>query len=167
MFIFVSNLVFCTIVVYCLFWLIFEAISVGWWQGFPFCGVYEWGFVLSGLKTFDLRGVILWFILLCVFICVYIYKKWHAPVWESNLLPFNTDISIYTYRIPQILSQIQNSCHIPGAEMQNGIVFYLILDNTSFCLEFQALSEADGCTSNYSPSVAGPRVKTALSHLLV
>lgn len=49
--------------------------------------------------------------------------------------------------------------------MQKGILFYLVLDYTSFCLEFQALSEADGCTSKYSPSVAGPRVKRALSLL--
>ena len=35
----------------------------------------------------------------------------------------------------------------------------VFLDNTLFLLEFQGLSDADGCKSKYSLIVAGPRIE--------
>lgn len=47
------------------------------------------------------------------------------------------------------------------------VQFYYIWDNTSFLIEFQAVSFADVCKSKYCLSVPGPRIWTAVCHILV
>jgi hypothetical protein len=94
------------------------------------------------------------------------WSSTHLPVsaqWMQGLAKQGVSITIYA--VDNTHTQWIIFLDLRSKRVQ--VQFYHIWDNTSFFLEFQAVSVGDGCKSKYCLRGPGPRIWATVCHILV